>query len=129
MEWSQTYPGLPSMVPAVRAFVRGLLEDSPRVFDAELVASELVANSLRYTPSGGTGGEFSINVSLLPGWSRVAVTDAGTGTWTWPDAALDAVAEYGRGLFLVEQVADKLGHDVTASGQRLWAEFIWDAES
>lgn len=128
MEWSQTYPGLPSMVPAVRAFVRGLLDGSPRTSDAELAVSELAANSLRHTPSGGAGGEFSVAVALRPGWARIAVTDAGTGEWKRPETSPDAVAEYGRGLFIVEQVADKIGHDVTESGQILWAEFIWDVE-
>lgn len=29
MEWTQDYPGLPCMLPAIRAFVRGLLVDTP----------------------------------------------------------------------------------------------------
>ncbi len=51
------------------------------------------------------------------------------GVWKPPDAVLDAVSEYGRGLFIVEQTADKIGHDITESGQTMWAEFTWDVES
>lgn len=129
MEWSQTYPGLPSMVPAIRAYVRGLLDGSPRTSDAELVVSELAANFLRHTVSGAPGGEVSVVVALRPGWARIAVTDAGAGAWKPPDAALDAVSEYGRGLFIVEQTADKVGHDITECGQTMWAEFTWGVES
>lgn len=129
MEWSQSYPGLPAMVPAIRAFVRGLLDGSPRVADAELVASELAGNSLRHTSSGGVGGELFIAVAMRPGWARISVADAGSGQWNRPEAVLDGVTEYGRGLFLVEEVADKIGHDVTETGQTMWAEFTWDVES
>ncbi|MFA1541022.1 ATP-binding protein [Actinomadura monticuli] len=117
------------MVPAIRAFVRGLLDGSPRTSDAELVVSELAANSLRHTISGAPGGEVSVTVALRPGWVRIAVTDAGAGAWQQPAGAVDAVSEYGRGLFIVEQTADKVGHDITKSGQTMWAEFTWDVES
>ena len=33
--------------------------------------------------------------------------------------------EYGRGLAIVAALADKLGHDVRASGQTVWAEVTW----
>lgn len=127
MEWIQTYPGLPSMVPAVRAFVRGLLVTSPRADDAELVVSELAGNAIRHTPSG-RGGTFSVQVSMRPGWVRLAVSDSGTGRWTRPDASPDEVAEYGRGLGIVDACADKVGQDITVAGQTMWAEFAWPTE-
>ena len=59
-----------------------------------------------------------------PGWARIEVSDSGTGEWHAPqDADLDA--EYGRGLAIVAALADKLGHDITASGQTVWAEADW----
>lgn len=115
------------MVPAIRAFVRGLLTDSPRRQDAELIVTELATNSLRHTPSGAPGGELSIAVTLRPGWARIAVADTGTCTWTRPDVT-EALGDYGRGLLLVEQIADKLGHDITGTGQTMWAELVWSAE-
>ena len=124
MEWSQTYPGLTSMVPAIRAYVRGLLAGSPRRDDAELIASELAGNSIRHTPSGGRGGQLTISVETRPGWARISITDAGTGDWTRLTPA-EALGDYGRGLVLVDALADKVGHDVAEDGQTLWAELTW----
>jgi anti-sigma regulatory factor (Ser/Thr protein kinase) len=97
---------------------------APREPSTPNSSSPLAANSLCHTPSG----EILIVVASRPGWARVAVTDGGTSEWTRPEASPDAVAEYGRGLFLVEWTADKFGHEVTASGQTMWAEFTWDVE-
>lgn len=127
MEWSQTYPGLTSMVPAIRAYVRGLLNGSPRRDDAELIASEFAGNSIQHTPSGGPGGRLTITVTTRPGWTRIAVTDGGVGEWSRP-APADALGDYGRGLLLVDALADKVGHDVDEDGQTMWAELSWSVE-
>jgi anti-sigma regulatory factor (Ser/Thr protein kinase) len=128
MEWSQTYPGLPSMVPAIRAFVRGLLDGTPRQDDAELIASEFTGNALLHTPSGQDGGEVSVTVASRPGWARIAVSDSGTGDWVRPLTAADALGDYGRGLVLVESLADKMGHEIGEAGQTMWAELTWSVE-
>jgi anti-sigma regulatory factor (Ser/Thr protein kinase) len=80
--------------------VRGLLAGTPRAADVELIASELIANSIRHTPAGEKGGKFTITISGGSGWSRVEVSDAGTGQWSLPaaDSQPDDDAEYGRGL-------------------------------
>ncbi|WP_267900383.1 ATP-binding protein [Actinomadura spongiicola] len=111
------------MVPAIRAYVRGLLTDSPRVDDAELVVAELAANSLQHTPSG-EGGHLSVTVEVGPGRTRIAVSDSGAGDWSRPDAT-ETLGDYGRGLILVDALADKVGHDITATGQTMWAELTW----
>ena len=125
MEWSQTYPGLPSMVPAARAFVRGMLAHTPRWGDAELITSELVGNSLRHTASG----EVSVTVEVEPGRARISVRDAGDGT-DWrplPDVPADE-DDHGRGLLIVYQYADKVGHDAADDGQTMWAELLWSTD-
>lgn len=127
MEWTQTYPGLPSMVPAIRAYVRGLLNGSPRTDDAELIASEFAGNAIRHTPSGAPGGQIAITVTARPGWARIACRDAGAGDWTRP-APTEALGDYGRGLVLVDALADKVGHDLNEDGQTMWAELIWSLE-
>ncbi|HET7246882.1 MAG TPA: ATP-binding protein [Streptosporangiaceae bacterium] len=124
METSVTFPGLPAIVPSVRKFVRGILADSPCADDMELIAAELASNAIRHSPAGQDGGEFTVAVRSGPGWARIEVSDSGTGEWHAPqDADLDA--EYGRGLAIVAALADKLGHDITASGQTVWAEADW----
>jgi len=46
------------------------------------------------------------------------------GEWGAPqDGTLDD--EYGRGLAIVAALADKLGHDIRAGGQTVWAEVNW----
>ncbi|GAA3965968.1 ATP-binding protein [Actinomadura viridis] len=128
MVWSQTYPGHKVMVPAARAFVRAMLNGVPRTDDAELVAAELVANSLRHTPSGQAGGSFEVSVSVRRGWARIAVSDEGAGDWRpCADRPADD-EEYGRGLLIIEAYADKVGHDVGGRGQTMWAEFTWPDE-
>lgn len=127
MNWSQTYPGLQVMVPAIRAFVRAMMDDSPRRNDGELIASELGTNSLRHT-SSGSGGPVRVDVSTRRGWARIAVTDKGTGGWEHTLSAPDEGEESGRGLQIVLALADKVGHDVDADGQTVWAELHWPAE-
>lgn len=124
METSVTFPGLPAIVPSARRFVRGILADSPRSDDAELIVSELAANAIMHSPSGQDGGEFTVTVHTEPGWARIEVSDSGAGEWSAPaGGTLDD--EYGRGLAIIAALADKLGHDIRADGQTVWAEVVW----
>ena len=124
METSVTFPGLPAIVPSVRKFVRGILADSPCAEDMELIAAELASNAIRHSPAGQDGGEFTATVRTGPGWARIEVSDTGTSEWHEPQSP-DLDAEYGRGLAIVAALADKLGHDITANGQTVWAEVGW----
>jgi anti-sigma regulatory factor (Ser/Thr protein kinase) len=124
METSVTFPGVVAIVPAARLFVRGILADSPRAGDAELIAAELVTNAIRHTPSGEAGGEFTVSIWSKPGWARIEVADEGAGQWSpLPGESED---EYGRGLAIVAALAERFGHDVNAGGaQTVWAEITW----
>ncbi len=124
METAVTFPGLPAIVPSVRKFVRGILADSPCAEDMELIAAELASNAIRHSPAGRDGGEFTVTVRTGQGWARIEVSDSGTGEWHTLQGA-DPDAEYGRGLAIVAALADKLGHDITSSGQTVWAEAAW----
>jgi anti-sigma regulatory factor (Ser/Thr protein kinase) len=124
VETSVTFPGLASIVPSARRFVRGILEGSPRADDLELIAAELISNAILHSPSGDDGGEFTVTVRTGDGWVRVEVSDTGTGEWHPPDGA-DLDAEYGRGLAIIAALADKFGHDVSIRGQTVWAEIAW----
>lgn len=134
MDWSLTFPGLPAMVPATRVFVRGLFASTPRADDAELVAAEFAANALEHTLSGASGGSFTVSVMVELGWGRIAVSDSGVeppmqpaqgaGDWS-PATSPEPLAEDGRGLMLVETVADKVGYDAGEHGNTVWAELTW----
>jgi signal transduction histidine kinase len=90
----------------------------------ELIISELAANAILHTPSGHAGGEFTVTVKTGPGWARIEVSDTGAGQW---DASRAGAGddEHGRGLAIVAALADKLGHDIRAGGQTVWAEVSW----
>jgi anti-sigma regulatory factor (Ser/Thr protein kinase) len=124
VETAVTFPGLPAIVPSARRFVRGILQDTPRADDLELIAAELINNAILHTPSGDDGGEFTVTVRTGDGWARVEVSDTGTGEWHPPEGE-DLDAEYGRGLAIIAALADKFGHEVEADGQAVWAEVGW----
>ena len=127
METSVTFPGVVAIVPAARLFVRGILADSPRAADAELIAAELVTNAIRHTPSGEPGGQFTVSIWSKPGWTRIEVADDGASQWH--PLPGDTEDEYGRGLTIVAALAERFGHDADSSGaQTAWAEVTWPRE-
>ena len=78
-----------------------------RLQDARLLLSELVTNSVRHA---GLGGESSIGLALrlTPDRLSVAVSDPGPGFT--PEITEPGVEqEGGRGLFIVDQLADRWG--------------------
>jgi anti-sigma regulatory factor (Ser/Thr protein kinase) len=125
---SATFPGLRTIVPAARHFVRGILAGTPRADDLELIACELITNSIRRSPAGEKGGKITVTVRAASGCSRVEVSDPGTGQWHPAPGNPSDDADHGRGLAIIAALADKLGHDVTPEGQTLWAEVAWPAQ-
>lgn len=115
-------PGTASMVPVARHAVRELLAESPRLEDAELIVSEYVANAVLHTRSAYEGGRVRIVVETKPGWARLEVYD---------DGALPVrrtargEGENGRGLLLVDGVAERWGQNSTPIGSCMWAELDW----
>ncbi|MDH6139491.1 MULTISPECIES: ATP-binding protein [Kitasatospora] len=83
---------------------------------AELLASELVTNALLHT---GTGARLAAAVTS-ENRLRIEVSDGGTGL-PRPRAA-DADATGGRGLLLVDALADDWGVRLRASGKVTWFE-------
>lgn len=117
-----TFPGQPEAARSARRFVRDYLT-GPRVDDLELIASELITNSIRHTPAGD-GGEFIVRVRNGRGWARVEVSDTGSAQWSISGQA-GPDDEHGRGMVIIEAVADKFGREATADGQTCWAEIYW----
>lgn len=97
-----------SSAPAAsRAIVRDFLirEGCDRAFvaDAELLSSELVANSVRHG-SRSPADPIGLDLELAPGRLRVEVSDRGGG---WDLVGTAASDHGGWGLILVERVADR----------------------
>lgn len=116
----------PRSVPEARRFVRGLMKahDDALVSDVALCVTELVTNAVRH----GSGRQVEVSVLLEPHAVTVAVTDEGPGpeqdVVPQQPVSEDEVAAHGvsgRGLAIVESLAQAWGVDRTAPGTRVWA--------
>ncbi|MET9362874.1 ATP-binding protein [Streptomyces sp. NPDC006632] len=112
-------------VPAAREFAEEALSDwgfAHRRDDVLLCVSELVTNALLHGVPPGRG--FLLRMGLCDGAVlRVEVQDSGAGVPGIAKGA-DAGAEGGRGLLLVEAVADKWGVGERDPGKTVWCAFL-----
>ncbi|CAL9443214.1 hypothetical protein SUDANB145_02289 [Streptomyces sp. enrichment culture] len=84
--------------------------------DAVLLVSELVGNAVRHTGAR----VFGLRMRRRPGWLRVEVRDPSRGLpCLIPVQPLDI---NGRGLFLVDRLADRWGVDLLPRGKTTWFE-------
>jgi serine/threonine-protein kinase RsbW len=111
-------------VRAARDRIRGALRDrcpDALLDDARLVVSELVANSLRYARPLD---DHTIRI----GWSiradvlRLTVTDGGSTTSAPSPRRPGEMATGGRGLKIVQTIAERWGVDRKGSSTTVWAE-------
>jgi anti-sigma regulatory factor (Ser/Thr protein kinase) len=104
----RVFPGRPDQVAAARDFVRQTIGPVPVLDEAVLLVSELCTNALQHT-SSGEGGTFEVVVLRDRRVVRVDVRDNGSGHV--PTAhAVDSFSEAGRGLGLVDLIADRWGY-------------------
>jgi anti-sigma regulatory factor (Ser/Thr protein kinase) len=93
-------------VPAARRFVRDVLTGHPAADDAELLACELVTNSLRH--AGDDAAKVTVAVWVSGAVVHVDVIDDGiAGVPRWRDGTGDQ--EGGRGFLLVNEIAERWG--------------------
>nr|WP_233359781.1 ATP-binding protein [Streptomyces sp. GMY02] len=84
--------------------------------DAVLLVSELVGNAVRHTGAR----VFGLRLRRRRGWIRVEVRDPSRGLpCLMPVQELDIS---GRGLFLVDKLADRWGVDLLPRGKTTWFE-------
>jgi anti-sigma regulatory factor (Ser/Thr protein kinase) len=99
---------------AVRAWGAG-----DRADEIELVADELITNALMHTE-----GSAIVTLRVLTGSDRrlrVEVEDSSSALPRRRDAGEDGVS--GRGLLLVDQIADVWGVEARGGGKAVWCEF------
>ena len=89
---------------------------------AELLVSELVGNAVRYAG----GGEVLVRARIADGLLRVEVLDSSEVIPPLPSHPPPADAESGRGLLLVEALAERWGAESVPGGKRLWFELAPD---
>ncbi|MQA33022.1 ATP-binding protein [Modestobacter roseus] len=112
-------PVAPASVPLVRRLVREVLRtwDAPHDReDAELLATELVANVVDHAGDGS----FTLELTLGGAWLRIGVVD---GSAVRPVVReLDHESERGRGMRLVAAISDRWGAEDHRGGKRVWFE-------
>ena len=118
-------PARVTMLSQVRSVLADLPLPAPVLTDARLLVSELVANSMRHA---GLGPDDLIHVTaeVTRGCLRVDVIDGGRcGTRTSPGRTRPRPeAESGWGLFLVETLSTRWGHDPG----RFWFELEFEPD-
>ena len=87
---------------------------SDRIDLAALLTSELVTNAFLHA---GTETRVSVRVNRV---IRVDVFDGGSGGVRLEASDVDALR--GRGLHIVEALADEWGHEETSDGTHVWFE-------
>jgi len=120
-EVSTVFPSVAPSAAGARRFVAAALRrwDCPDDF-VELVlllTSELVTNAYRHART-----ETRVSVRLDGACVRIEVHDVGSG---FPELRpLDTDRVDGRGLQIVDALADRWGHDSNADGTAVWFELV-----
>jgi anti-sigma regulatory factor (Ser/Thr protein kinase) len=113
----------PSSSRAARARVHDALAkwDGGELVDpVELLVSELVTNAVVHV-----GADVRLRLERLPAGVRVRVFDAGDDTLSARRRDVPPDSPSGRGLLIVDNVADRWGVERTASGKQVWFELSY----
>jgi anti-sigma regulatory factor (Ser/Thr protein kinase) len=121
----KAFDGTDGQVRNVRRWLETLLAPGPARDDLVLVATELSTNAVRHTASG-RGGRFTVEIVQLDSVVRLTVADGGAPTEPLP--ASDPLAEHGRGLFVVQALAERTGVTGDCHGREVWAELPWPGD-
>jgi anti-sigma regulatory factor (Ser/Thr protein kinase) len=128
--WTRRFRGGADQVPEVRRWLKDLLPDCAARADVLLLASELCTNAIVHSRSGEAGGQFSVDVDWAPTLARVVIGDQGSARApVLAGRAGDAAppGESGRGLLLVDDVADDWGTASCPNRRWVWADVPWQA--
>jgi anti-sigma regulatory factor (Ser/Thr protein kinase) len=117
-----TLPGVERSVAIGRRFVRDTLGTRhPALEKVALSVSELATNAIMHTPSGD-GGHLTIGILARGHGVRAEVTNDGTMA-TKPRVRRDSEAENGRGILIIEALADSWGVIERSGTTTVWVEF------
>jgi len=122
--YSQTFPCEPSTAEIGRQLLRdvlGIWRLDDLADHATLIVTELIANAARHTPCN----EIRLMVER-PSATRLRVGVLDRAPTRVPSLSeTDVDDESGRGLLLIDAVADRWGYDLHGSGRRAWAKEVW----
>lgn len=119
---SRILAGQPSSVRRARHAVYGFLGQHARADDAALIVSELATNAVRHSASQDS--TYELRLEVKPGRLRIEVVDRGA----LPQAVVvGEPGESGRGLEIVEALADDWGSEGRGGLMAWWAELRTEA--
>lgn len=122
--WSAGFAGVPLQVREARRWACDLLPSCDRRGDVAEIVSELAANAVKHTGSGGPGCRFVVEVAWMPGLVRLVVGDQGSPDRE-PRVIEDADDDCGRGLLLVQGLSCHLGSVGGPLGRWVYADVDW----
>jgi serine/threonine-protein kinase RsbW len=127
--WTRHFRGGADQVFEVRRWLEDLLPDCAARADLLLLASELCTNAIVHSRSGEAGGQFSVDIDWAPALARAVVGDQGSAKAPAVARAGDTarLAESGRGLLLVDDLADDWGTASRPNRRWVWADIGWQA--
>jgi anti-sigma regulatory factor (Ser/Thr protein kinase) len=117
---SCTMAGTRESVPAARDVIRGLIHHHPCIETVLLLTSELVTNSIHHSDSRLPGQVVTITAIATSAAFRVEVTDRSGRSVPALHTDADAAEESGRGLQLVDMLADDWGYQRDAGLTTTW---------
>jgi anti-sigma regulatory factor (Ser/Thr protein kinase) len=117
------FPGEPAAVGRARALVAGALGKRwPGLDEILLMTGEVASNAVRHTASGN-GGCFDVAVSVTGDMARVEVIDrGGSSEPRIPEGGGGGALTGGRGLRIVDALADTWGYGGDELGRVVWFE-------
>jgi anti-sigma regulatory factor (Ser/Thr protein kinase) len=120
----RAFPGRPDQIALARDFTRRVVGPCPVLDEAILLVSELATNAIEHTATANDG---SFHVTICQGDSSllIAVTDDGSDNVPMRAHPTNTLAEAGRGLELVELIADRWGHYGERQHCTVWFELSW----
>ncbi|WP_158587930.1 ATP-binding protein [Actinomadura logoneensis] len=126
MRWRRTFSGRPDQTASARDFAAALFAGTACVDVVKFVVSELTANTIRHTRTCQDGGWFGLEL-VYDDPAYIAVVDNGGGGIPTVKPPVDLMATSGRGLYLVSQLAYRMGIEGSPElGHKVWIEFGLD---
>ena len=116
----RTFPGRADQIAHAREFTKRMLGLCPVADEAVLLVSELATNALAHT-STGDGGQFHVTICRNGTSLLIGVSDSGSDKTPAP-GPLNPESETGRGLGLVELIAERWGYCGDQHGLTVWFE-------
>jgi anti-sigma regulatory factor (Ser/Thr protein kinase) len=126
--WTRNFRGTTSQVHEVRQWLMDLLPPCGSRADVILLASELCSNAVVHSRSGEAGGQFSVDLEWSPVLARVVVGDQGSANapaLRGRKTGAAQLGESGRGLLLVDGLAEDWGTASRPNRRWVWADVRW----